>query len=122
DAPGHRPAPGDHPMAGPPLLTFDGAPVPFSSLEEVTALRTGPGGPYEMGEVEVRGIRLRDWVAGPSNLRDVFVAGRAHGAKTFLVYEVERADFESFSRVMPDVASYLSSTGVCMEYRVETVM
>src|SRR5690606_19775109 len=119
---GHRPAPGDNPMTRPPLLNFDGTPFPFRSLEEVTALLTGPGGPYEMGEVEVRGIRLRDWVAGPSNLRDVFVAGRAHGAKTFLVYEGERADFESFARATLAVAAELRSRGVGKGDRVAIAM
>src|SRR5690606_33721576 len=119
---GHRPAPGDNPMTRPPLLNFDGTPFPFRSLEEVTALLTGPGGPYAMGEVEVRGIRLRDWVAGPSNLRDVFVAGRAHGAKTFLVYEGERADFESFARATLAVAAELRSRGVGKGDRVAIAM
>src|SRR5690606_4388851 len=74
DGHGRRPAPETSHMTQRSLLNFDGTPFPFRSMDEVTALLTGPGAPYETGEVVVRGERLRDWVAGPANLREVFAA------------------------------------------------
>lgn len=104
------------------LLNFDGTPFPFRSMDEVTALLTGPGAPYETGEVVVRGERLRDWVAGPANLREVFAAGRAHGGKTFLVHEDERVDFEAFARATLALAAELRSRGVAKGDRVALAM
>ncbi len=105
-----------------PLLNFDGTPFPFRSMEEVDAMLTGPGAPYEMREVEVRGERLRVWTNGPANLRDVFVAGRAHGSRTFLVHEGERADFESFARATLALAAELQARGVGKGDRVAIAM
>ncbi len=103
-------------------LNFDGTPFPFRSIEDATAMLTGPGGPYETGEVVVRGERLRAWVTGPAHLRDVFVAGRAHGAKTFLVHEGERIDFEAFARATLALAAELRAQGVVKGDRVAIAM
>ena len=104
------------------LLNFDGTPFPFRSMEEVTAMLTGPGAPFEMTEVEVRGQRLRAWANGPATLRDVFAAGRAHGAKTFLVHEGERAGFEAFGRATLALAAELRACGVGKGDRVAIAM
>jgi long-chain acyl-CoA synthetase len=61
---------------------------------EATAALTGPGGPFEMEEVVVRGVPLRAWKSAPANLRTVFELSAGHGDKTFLVYEDERVTFE----------------------------
>src|SRR5690606_8984033 len=76
----------------------------------------------EMTEVEVRGQRLRAWTNGPATLRDVFMAGRAHGAKTFLVHEGERADFEAFARATLALAAELQARGVGKGDRVAIAM
>src|SRR5690606_33257824 len=110
------------PMVRQPLLNVDGTPFPFRSMEEATAMLTGPGGPYEMREVEVRGERLRAWTNGPANLRDVFLAGRSHGAKTFLVHEGERADFEAFARATLALAAELQAQGVGKGDRIAIAM
>ena len=71
---------------------------PEMSLQAAHALMTAPGTAFEMEERVLHGVRQRVWKNGPQTLRDVFLAGRVHGAKTFLVYEDERATFEAFAR------------------------
>jgi long-chain acyl-CoA synthetase len=105
-----------------PLLNPDGTPFPFRSMDETIKLLAAPGAAFEMKEVEVRGQRLRTWANGPANLRDVFVAGRSHGSKTFLVHEGERVDFEAFARATLAMAAELRGCGVGKGDRVAIAM
>ncbi|QFG26739.1 acyl--CoA ligase [Actinomadura sp. WMMB 499] len=54
---------------------------------------TAPGQPFEMDEVDIRGVRTRVWKHAPPTLRDVLEASRAHGAADFIVYEDDRLTF-----------------------------
>ncbi|MEO7338315.1 MAG: class I adenylate-forming enzyme family protein [Caldimonas sp.] len=92
------------------------------SLAAAHAAMTAPGTPFEMEEREVHGVRLRVWKHGPQTLRDVFIAGREHAGKTFLVYENERATFEAFSRATLAVADVLAADGVGRGDRVAIAM
>ena len=71
---------------------------PALSLSEANRQLTAPGMPLEIEEKDIRGVRLKVWKHAPQNLREVFLHGRKHGVKAFLVYEDERVDFESFSK------------------------
>jgi long-chain acyl-CoA synthetase len=98
------------------------------SLEAAHAWMTRPGSPFEMEERLIRGVRLRTWKHGPQTLRDVFVAGRAHGDKTYLVYDdlrhglEERASFEAFGRATLALAEALGQGGVAKGDRVVLAM
>ncbi len=97
-------------------------PWPAVSLAEAHALMTAPGTQFEMEEVLIRGVPTRVWKNAPGTLRDIFLAGRAHGDKTFLVYEGDRATFESFSRAALAVAHALLAEGVQKGDRVAVAM
>ncbi|GJD51168.1 Long-chain-fatty-acid--CoA ligase [Methylobacterium crusticola] len=97
-------------------------PWPALSLAEATARLTAPGSPFAMGEAVIRGVPTRIWTAAPPTLRDVFLAGRAHGPKTFLVYEDDRASFEAFSRATLALADDLVRGGVRPGDRVAIAM
>ena len=97
-------------------------PYPAISLEEAHARLTAPGAPFEMVEMEIRGEKQRVWKNAPPTLRDVFLAGRAHGDKTFLVYNEERASFEAFARAAITVAHELRRLGVVKGDRVAIAM
>ena len=60
---------------------------PAISLSEANRLLTAPGMPLEIEEMDIRGVRLKVWKHAPKNLREVFLQGRQHGEKIFLVYE-----------------------------------
>ncbi len=82
---------------------------PAVSLAQANALMTAPGAPFEMDEATIGGQRLRIWKNAPATLRDVFVAGRAHGAAIFLVHADERVSFEGFARATIALAHWLTS-------------
>ena len=61
---------------------------------------TGPGGPFEVTEAEVRGQRMRVFKNSPPSLRALFDSARARGDAPFLVYEDERWSFaDAMARV-----------------------
>lgn len=95
---------------------------PALSLAEAHARMTAPGTAFEMEELVIRGIPQRVWKNGPKTMRDVFVAGRAHGSKTFLVYEDDRASFEAFARATLALAAALQAEGVAKGDRVAIAM
>jgi steroid-24-oyl-CoA synthetase len=105
--------------AGSPALS---KPWPAISLGQAHALLTRPGSPFEMEERVIRGVRIRVWKHAMPTLREVFIAGRAYGQKTFLVYEDDRATFEAFARAALAVAEALTRDGVRKGDRVAIVM
>jgi len=87
-----------------PLGEFDVRRVdiqPMSlSYEEAGAQVTGPGQIFEVQPVTIGGVEYHAFTYAPGTLRDLFNSARAHGDKTFLVYEDERW---SFADVMSSV-------------------
>ncbi|MFM7871896.1 MAG: AMP-dependent synthetase, partial [Actinomycetota bacterium] len=49
----------------------------------------GPGSPFAVTTVEVRGQQLKAFAAAPPNMRVVWEMTAAHGDKKYLVYEDE---------------------------------
>ena len=95
---------------------------PAISLGEANRQLTAPGMPLEIEEKDIRGVRLKVWKHAPQNLREVFLHGRQHGEKIFLVYEDERVDFESFSKASIHLAWHLKQLGVGRGDRVALAM
>ena len=103
----------------------DAAPAatwPALSIAQAHALLTAPGAPFEMETHDIRGIPTRTWKNAPPTLRDVFLAGRAHGDRTFLVHDDERVTFEAFARATARLAAQLVADGVAKGDRVAIVM
>ena len=71
---------------------------PAISLAEAHARLTAPGAPFETETVTVRGIPVTTRKNAPPTLRELFLLGRSHGDKTFVVYEDERVSYEAFAR------------------------
>ena len=93
------------------------------SIAQAHALLTAPGSPLEMAEMEIRGIRTRVWKNQPPTLRELLMLARAqYGAREFLIYEDERATFESFYRAAVAIAEELQKRGVRKGDRVAIVM
>ena len=104
-------------------MTDVGAPAwPAVSLARAHEILTAPGAPFEIAEAIVRGRPTRVWKNAPPTLREVFVAGRAFGDRTFLVNEDERVSFEAFSRASIALAHWLRENGVAKGDRVAIVM
>ena len=61
--------------------------------EEARARLIGPGLPFEIEEVAIRGVPTRVWKNAPASLRAVFLAAEAYGEREFIVYRDERWSF-----------------------------
>jgi acyl-CoA synthetase (AMP-forming)/AMP-acid ligase II len=78
---------------------------------------------FEMAEREIRGTPTRIWKNAPPSLVGVLEMSRAHGDKTFLVYEDERLTFEEFFHQVAALARQLVETyGVGKGDRVAIAM
>ena len=95
---------------------------PAMSITAAHGLLTAPGQPFEMETRDIRGIPTRTWKNAPPTLRDVFLAGRTHGDKVFLVHDDERITFEAFARAVLALAAQLTADGVVKGDRVAIVM
>jgi len=95
---------------------------PAMSIDAAHALLTAPGAPFEMATLTIRGISTRTWKNSPPTLRDVFLAGRQHGERVFLVHEDERVTFEAFARAVLTLSHRLAADGVGKSDRVAIVM
>lgn len=104
-------------------MSSDSAPEwPVMSIAEAHARLTAPGQRFEMEERVIRGVRQRTWKNAPPTLRDIFLNGRAFGAREFLVYEDDRATYEAFSRAAIALARQLQADGIRKGDRVAVIM
>jgi long-chain acyl-CoA synthetase len=95
---------------------------PAMSIAQAHALLTQPGSPLEMEDVVIRGVKTRVWKNAPPTIRHLLQIGRAHGSKEFLVYENDRATFETFTRAALAIADELTKQGVKKGDRVALIM
>jgi len=95
---------------------------PAMTIAEAHAFLTAPGVMFEMEEKEIRGQKIRVWKNAPPTIRDSFLIGRAHGEKTFLVLDDDRATFEAFARAVITFAHELIAKGVKKGDRVAIIM
>ncbi len=77
------------------------------TFDEAVAALTGPGGPFEIREVEVRGRPTRVFANTPPSLRALFDMLRARPADPFLVYEDEVWTFPEVVAHIDAVANLL---------------
>lgn len=71
---------------------------PVTSIPDTYRILTAPGAPFEMEEVEVRGVRLRAYVNAMNDLRQIFDLGRGWGDRDYVVYEGERQTYAAHFR------------------------
>jgi long-chain acyl-CoA synthetase len=95
---------------------------PAVSIAEAHAILTAPGARFEMETVTIRGVPTRVWKTAPKTLRDVFLLGRGHGSREFLVYEGDRVTYDAFARAALALAAELLAQGVKKGDRVALVM
>ncbi len=78
------------------------------AMTELEQSLTGPGGPFEIDEVEIRGVPTRVWKNAPASLRDIWQASLAHAERDFLVYDDERYTYARAHTVVANLARRLS--------------
>src|SRR5262245_28169844 len=92
------------------------------TVAEAHARLTAPGAPFEIEVKVIRGVPTRTWMTAPPALRDVFLNGLRFREREFLVYEDDRATFDTFARATLTVAHRLQADGVKKGDRVAVVM
>jgi long-chain acyl-CoA synthetase len=79
--------------------------------DEVQAMLTGPGGPFEVETDTVNGVEMKVYKSRMMSLREVAAMGAGRGddpARPFLVYGAERMGFASFVGAANSVSSVLA--------------
>ena len=79
----------------------------MTSVEEARARLIGPGLPFEIEEVAIRGVPTRTWKHAPASLRSVFQAAEAYGARDFIVYQDERWSYDRHNAAVRRLAHQL---------------
>ena len=86
-------------------------------------LLLGPGGPFELEDIELEGIPLKSFVRAPRSIVDAFQAAQAHAALDHIVFEDERLTFADVRRQSLAVARRLKEDfGVGVGDRVAIAM
>lgn len=79
----------------------------LSQLTQCRSQLTGPGAPFERITVNVNGHNYWAYQNAFPNLPSLIHAGRAHGAKEFMVYENDRWTFDRFFQAVDHLAANL---------------
>lgn len=79
----------------------------MTTVLEMRARLTGPGGPFEIVEETVFGERMRVFKNRPRSLRELLVASSAHGAKEYLVQGDTRVRYADHVRMVASLAAAL---------------
>ena len=95
---------------------------PVISLAQAHAALTAPGSPFEVETITIDGRPVKWWKNAPPTLLHTFMAAKAHGQKTFIVYEDERISFDAFMRASLAFAAELRAAGVKPGDRVALAM
>ncbi|MDP3675068.1 MAG: class I adenylate-forming enzyme family protein [Novosphingobium sp.] len=91
-------------------------------MAQAEALLCAPGAPFEMETVAIGGIPTRTWKNAIPTLAALVETGRAHGDRTFAVYEDERVSFEGWFRAVAALSAHLHASGVTKGDRVALAM
>ncbi|MEE2663745.1 MAG: class I adenylate-forming enzyme family protein, partial [Myxococcota bacterium] len=94
----------------------------YGELRQAWAELTSPGAPFEVAEVEVRGVRLRAFVNAPPTLRHVWLGSASHAEADYLVYADERWRYADAHRDVASIAAWLVARGVEPGDRVAIAM
>lgn len=96
---------------------------PVVDIPETYRILTAPGAPFEMTDVEVRGVQLRAYVNALNDLRQIFDAGRSWGDREYIVYEGERQSYGEHFRAAGQLGRALAEQfGVSKGDRVAIAM
>ncbi len=85
---------------------------PAMSIEQAHALMTQPGTLLELGEAEVRGVKLKVWKAAPPTLNAIFALSALFSARDHLVFENERATIGATRSAAAKLARQLIADGL----------
>lgn len=92
-------------------------------FDAARAAISAPGQPYELEEVDVRGVRLPTFVNAPMHLGELYEQSLAHAARDFLVYQDDRLTFaDTHARASALAAWLVEEAGIGKGERVAIAM
>ena len=76
----------------------------YEQFREPWAELTAPGAPFEVVEIEVRGLLVKAYASAPQSLRHIWLGSAGHGDADYLVYDDERWTYADAHREVGAVA------------------
>ncbi|MGZ5961592.1 MAG: class I adenylate-forming enzyme family protein [Rhizomicrobium sp.] len=94
----------------------------YKELKQAWAELTAPGAPFEIKEIEVRGINIRTFKNAPPNIRELWLSTAQFADREYLVYEDERMTYAQAHAQTAAIANWLFRQGVKPGDRVAIAM
>ena len=94
----------------------------YAELNQTWADLTGPGAPFEIAEIEVRGASLRSFKNAPPNVRALWLSTAAFAERDYLVYGEERVTYAQAHTQVAAICNWLLSQGVKPGDRIAVAM
>ncbi|MGZ6007250.1 MAG: AMP-binding protein, partial [Rhizomicrobium sp.] len=94
----------------------------YKELKQAWAELTAPGAPFEIKEIEVRGVNIRTFKNAPPNIRELWLSTAQFADREYLVYEDERMTYAQAHAQTAAIANWLFRQGVKPGDRVAIAM
>ena len=94
----------------------------YAELNQTWSELTGPGAPFEIDEIEVRGARIRSFKNAPPNVRAIWLSTAAFAQRDYLVYGDERITYAQAHAQVAAISNWILSQGVKPGDRIAIAM
>jgi long-chain acyl-CoA synthetase len=94
----------------------------YKELKQAWSELTAPGAPFEILEVEVRGVKLRCYKNAPPSVRELWLSTAAFADRDYLVFQDERITYRQAHAQVAAIANWLFAQGVVPGDRVAIAM
>ena len=94
----------------------------YEELKKAWADLTAPGAPFETVSIDLRGNPCLTYKNAPPNVRALWLATAAYGARDYLVYQDERMTYAEAHRQVNAIVAWLTTQGVKTGDRVAIAM
>ena len=84
----------------------------YDVLKKVWVEMTGPGGAFEIEEIDVRGFPMRTFKAAPPSLREVWLSSLAFAERPYLVFDDETLTYGETHDRVNRMAAWMRASGL----------
>jgi long-chain acyl-CoA synthetase len=94
----------------------------YKELKTAWAELTGPGAPFEIVRVPIRGVNTLSYRNAPPNVRALWLSTKAFAEREYLIYKDERITYGEAHARVDAIAAWLTAQGVVRGDRVAIAM
>lgn len=94
----------------------------YAQLDQAWAELTAPGAPFEIGELDLRGARIRTFKLAPPDVRTFWLSTEAFAEREYIVYGEERITYRDAHARVQAIAAWLTARGLKPGDRVAVAM